>query len=77
MYGLRGYNAWLVKVVCKRLDTAVDADASQSARFVTQNLPWTHSTEQSWQFVAASVEFYCPEKHVTLERVSDNRALTP
>lgn len=53
-----------------------DHNAYQSARFVGQNLPRTHSIEQSWQFVAASVEFYCPEKHVTLARVRDNRGLT-
>lgn len=76
VYGQRDYNAWMGKIVCKRLNTRVDTDVYQSARFVARNLPRTYSTEQSWQFVAAAIDFYCPEQQVMLEQVSDSQRET-
>lgn len=77
VYGPRDYNAWLGKIMCKRLDTSVDADAQQSARFVARNLPRTYGTGQSWQFVAAAIDFYCPEKASVLERVINSQEGKP
>lgn len=73
VYGPRDYNAWLGKIVCKRLDTSVDTDAQQSTRFVARNLPRTYDTEQSRQFVAAAIDFYCAEKQVVLKQVINSQ----
>ncbi|WP_395309010.1 DUF732 domain-containing protein [Mycobacterium sp. AMU20-3851] len=61
IYGQRDFNAWLVKITCKRLTTGVDADAAASAVFLSRNLARTTSTEQVWQFLGAGIPRYCPE----------------
>lgn len=61
IYGQRDYNAWLAKITCKRLTTGVDADAPESAAFLSGNLARTTSTEQAWQFLGAGLRLYCPE----------------
>ncbi|MGW0157899.1 DUF732 domain-containing protein [Mycobacterium sp. NPDC003323] len=60
IYGQRDYNAWLAKITCKRLDTGVDAAATNSAQFLAQNLARTNSTEQVWQFLGTALRMYCP-----------------
>ncbi len=59
IYGQKDYNAWLAKITCKRLSTGLDADASESATFLTMNLPQA-STEQVWQFLGIALQMYCP-----------------
>ncbi len=38
IYGQRDYNAWIGKIVCKRLRNGVDTDANASAQFIFNNL---------------------------------------
>lgn len=61
IYGQRDYNAWLAKITCKRLTTGVDADAGESAVFLSGNLARSSSTEQVWQFLGSGLRMYCPE----------------
>ncbi|MGV0853472.1 DUF732 domain-containing protein [Mycolicibacterium phlei] len=62
IYGQKDYNAWIGKIACKRQRNGVDKDAFASAHFVQQQLPKSQdSTEQSWQFLAAALRFYCPD----------------
>jgi hypothetical protein len=61
IYGQRDYNAWLAKITCKRLSVGIDADAVESATFLSHNLPTT-TTAQSWQFLAATINTYCPQQ---------------
>ena len=66
IYGQRDYNAWIAKIACKRLDRGVDADVRASAKFVADRLQRGSSTEQAWQFLAAAMNYYCPDKRVLL-----------
>lgn len=74
IYGQRDYNAWLVKITCKRLSTGVDADATESAEFLSKNLNRSTSTEQVWQFLGAGIPMYCPEHLGALTAMSGNPA---
>jgi hypothetical protein len=67
IYGQKDYNAWIGKITCKRLDKGLDADADKSAKFVFLQLPKGSTTEQAWQFLGASLRYYCPEKLSILE----------
>src|SRR5215468_10145712 len=62
IYGQKDYNAWIGKIACKRLYNGLDQDAFKSAKFVSMQLERDTSTEQSWQFLAAALRYYCPEK---------------
>jgi hypothetical protein len=73
VYGPRDYNAWIGKIACQRIDNDVDRDAYQSATFVTNNLDRHNSTEQNWQFLAAAIDSYCPERRVVLEKTAAQR----
>src|SRR5260370_41635127 len=69
IYGPRDYNAWLAKITCKRLDEGVDGNAEKSAAFVSHNLPHGSTTEQTWQFLAAAINTYCPDRTAVLTSV--------
>lgn len=73
IYGPKDYNAWIGKISCERLSRGVDADAQQSATFVQHQLPKGATTEQSWQFLGAAVNYYCPGQRVVLERAAARR----
>jgi len=60
VYGPQDYLAWLGKISCERLDRGVDHDAYQSATFIQRNLPRGTSEGQSFQFLGAAVDHYCP-----------------
>ena len=66
IYGPRDYNAWLGKITCNRLGNGngngIDADAVESAAFLSKNLPRGTTTAQSWQFLAAAIGTYCPDQ---------------
>lgn len=62
IYGQRDYNAWIGKITCKRLTRGVDQNAFESADFVHSNLAKDSTTEQAWQFLAAGLRTYCPDK---------------
>lgn len=60
IYGPQDYLAWLGKISCERLDRGVDHDAYQSANFIQRNLPRGTTEGQSFQFLGAAVDHYCP-----------------
>jgi len=70
IYGQRDYNAWLAKITCKRLGNGVDTSAGKSAEFLSHNLPRGTDTAQTWQFLAAAIDTYCPEQQPALAAVA-------
>lgn len=70
IYGPKDYDAWLAKMVCKRLDRNVDTNANQSLHFATTNLPRDTDQGQALRFVGTSINYYCPEKKPVLERMA-------
>ncbi|MDT5183870.1 MAG: hypothetical protein QOJ20_1899 [Mycobacterium sp.] len=71
IYGQRDYNAWLAKITCKRLGNGLDTSAEKSAVFLSHNLPRGTDTAQTWQFLAAAIETYCPEQQPVLATVAE------
>ena len=69
IYGQRDYNAWLGKITCNRLGYGVDADAYKSAAFLSKNLPRNSTTAQTWQFMNAAINNYCPDQMPVLNRL--------
>ena len=70
IYGPRDYNAWLAKITCDRLGTDRDATAEKSAEFLSHNLPRGTTTAQTWQFLSAAIDTYCPEQISMLTSVA-------
>jgi len=70
IYGQKDYNAWIGKIMCKRIYTGVDPDVFATANFVHNQLPKGATTDQSYQFVAAGLRTYCPEKLPILDQVA-------
>lgn len=70
IYGPRDYNAWLGKIVCERLNKGVDGDAAKSVKFISPNLPKGSTQAQSWQFLGASINTYCPDQRPVYERAA-------
>ena len=70
IYSQRDYNAWIGKIVCKRLRNGVDMDANKSAQFIFINLQKGSTTEQSWQFLGAALRTYCPDQMPILEQAA-------
>ncbi len=73
IYGQKDYNAWIGKIMCKRLRNGLDADAFASAEFVHNQLKKDSSTEQAWQFVGAAIPTYCPELTPVLQRATESK----
>jgi len=71
IYGRRDYNAWLAKITCERLDDGLDSNAEKSAVFLSPNLPHGSTTEQIWQFLAAAINTYCPDRTAVLTSVAE------
>jgi hypothetical protein len=71
IYGQRDYNAWLAKITCERLDDGLDSNAEKSAVFLSPNLPHGSTTEQTWQFLAAAINTYCPDRTAILTSVAE------
>jgi Protein of unknown function (DUF732) len=70
IYGQKDYNAWIGKIVCKRLGNGVDTDANKSAQFIFMNLQKDSTTEQSWRFLGAALRTYCPDRMPILEQAA-------
>jgi uncharacterized protein DUF732 len=70
IYGQRDYNAWLGKIVFERLYKGVDANADKSAQFLSHNLPQGTTTAQTWQFLGAAKNTYCPDQTPMLTSVA-------
>ena len=68
IYGPGDFNAWMGKIVCKRLTTGVDGNAHNSADFISANLPRGTTQVQTWQFLAVAVGTYCPDQTSVLGR---------
>jgi hypothetical protein len=68
IYGPQDYNAWLAKISCERLERGVDGDAYKSATFIKRNLPLGTTQGQSFQFLGAAVDHYCPDQVGILQR---------
>ena len=71
IYGPKDYNAWIGKIMCKRLNRGLDKDAFESAKFVSDQLNKGSTTEQSWQFLGAAINFYCPDKTHVLAQAAE------
>jgi uncharacterized protein DUF732 len=71
IYGQRDYNAWLGKITCKRLGNGLDTSAEKSAEFLSHNLPRGTDTAQTWQFLGAAIDTYCPDQQPVLAAVAD------
>jgi hypothetical protein len=69
IYGQRDYNAWLAKITCERLDDGLDSNAEKSAWCLSPILPRGSTTEQTWQFLAAAINSYCPDRTAVLTSV--------
>jgi hypothetical protein len=72
IYGPRDYNAWLGKITCKRLGNGTDA--YKSARFLSTNLPRGTTTAQTWQFLGAAINAYCPDQMPALQQAAGPHA---
>jgi Protein of unknown function (DUF732) len=66
IYGPKDYNAWIGKIMCKRLSTGLDANAAESAAFLHLNLPRGTNTEQTYQFMSTGIDFYCEDQRPVL-----------
>jgi hypothetical protein len=66
IYGPKDYNAWIGKIMCKRLRTGVDATAAESATFLHLNLPRGTNEQATYQFLAAGITTYCPDQQQVL-----------
>ena len=73
IYGQKDFNAWIGKLVCKRLTNNVDHTAFDSAKFVGANLDRHNTTEQNWQFLGSALNYYCPDKRVLLDQVAESQ----
>jgi Protein of unknown function (DUF732) len=74
IYGQKDFNAWIGKLMCKRLRNGHDADAFASADFVFGQLQKGSTTDQAWQFVGAAIPVYCPEQQFVLQRAAEQRS---
>jgi hypothetical protein len=71
IYGQKDFNAWIGKLLCKRLRNGHDPDAFASAKFVHPQLQKGTTTDQAWQFVGAAIPVYCPDQMFVLQRAAD------
>jgi hypothetical protein len=71
IYGQRDYNAWLAKITCDRLGSSRDANAQESAEFLSHNLPRDTTTAQTWQFLDAAIGTYCDDLMPKLTSVTE------
>lgn len=70
IYGQKDYNAWIGKIMCKRITTGVDPDVFATANFVHNQLQKDATTDQAYQFVAAAMRTYCPDKLPILDQAA-------
>jgi hypothetical protein len=52
------------------MSSGVDATAEKSAVFLSHNLQRSTDTTQTWQFLAAAIDTYCPEQQPMLTSVA-------
>jgi len=71
IYGQKDFNAWIGKIMCKRLRNGHDPDAFTTANFVHGQLQKGSTTDQAWQFVGAAIPIYCPDQLPVLQRAAE------
>ncbi len=76
IYGGKDYNAWIGKIVCKRMRTGLDANAYEAATFLKLNLDKDSTEAQVYQFLGGAIQFYCPDQRPVLERLAGQPAAT-
>lgn len=76
IYGGKDYNAWIGKIVCKRMRTGLDANAYEAATFLKLNLDKDSTEQQVYQFLGGAIQFYCPDQRPVLERLAGQPAGT-
>ena len=77
VYGQKDYNAWIGKIVCKRMRTGLDADAYEAATFLKTNLHKDSTEQQVYQFLGAAIRFYCPDQQPVLDALAGRPLPTP
>lgn len=77
MYGPKDENAWIGKIMCKRLWTGLDANATQSATFLHNNLQRGASEQQIYEFMSAAMNYYCPDQRPVLDSLAGQYPATP
>ncbi len=70
IYGQRDYNAWIAKIMCKRLHNGVDHTAQDSVGFVKDQLAKDSTDAQSWQFLGTAINYYCPDQRFVYEQAA-------
>ncbi|OLP00692.1 hypothetical protein BVU76_18850 [Mycolicibacterium porcinum] len=70
IYGQKDYNAWIGKIMCKRLHNGVDHTAQDSVGFVKKQLDKDSTDAQSWQFLGTAINYYCPDQRFVYEQAA-------
>jgi hypothetical protein len=70
IYGPKDYNAWIGKIQCKRLATGLDANANVAAVFLKKNLDKDTTEQQTYEFLNAAINTYCPEQHHVIDSLA-------
>lgn len=70
IYGQRDYNAWIGKIVCKRMRTGLDANAFEAASFLNANLDKEADEQQVYQYLGTAIRFYCPDLQPALDALA-------
>src|SRR5882757_10887508 len=70
IYGQKDYNAWIGKITCKRLRTGLDANASEAAVFLHKNLDKDTTEQQTYQFLNASINYYCEDQRGVMTSIA-------
>jgi hypothetical protein len=77
IYGPKDYNAWIGKITCKRLRTGLDANASEAAVFLHKNLDKDTTEQQTYQFLNASINYYCEDQRGVMTSIAGIPAPAP
>jgi len=74
IYGQKDFNAWIGKIVCKRMRTGLDANAYEAATFLKTNLHKDTNEQQVYDFLGASIRYYCPDQQPVIDRLAGRPA---
>jgi hypothetical protein len=74
IYGQKDFNAWIGKIVCKRMRTGLDANAYEAATFLKTNLHKDTNEQQVYDFLGASIRYYCPDQQAVVDRLAGGSA---
>jgi hypothetical protein len=74
IYGQKDFNEWIGKIVCKRMRTGLDANAYEAATFLKTNLHKDTNEQQVYDFLGASIRYYCPDQQPVVDRLAGGSA---